>query len=442
MATLLIAGGRVLDPASGMDTEADVAIADGQIVDIAPDLRRNGASEVIDAEGCLVTPGLIDPHVHLREPGQEHKETIATGSAAAVAGGFTSVCCMPNTDPALDNAALVRFVYDRAVEPTDHGGAGGLCRVFPVGCVSKDRQGEHLAEIALMARAGAVAFSDDGDVVADAGLMSKALAAVRNTGRCLMQHCQDPTMTRKSVMHAGDVALRLGLAGWPREAEETIIERDVRLNRAIGCRYHVQHISSAGSVEIVRRAQSDGQPVTAEASPHHLMLTHEACKGFRTSAKMNPPLREQADVDAVRQGVADGTIGILATDHAPHAPEEKARPFEDAPFGIIGLETALALYAAALVEAGLIDWSRLIELLTIAPARLCGLDAFGLGRLQAGGPADVTVIDPDSGWTIGEADLAGKSRNTPFIGTRVRARAVATIVAGRVRHRHASGDPS
>jgi dihydroorotase len=322
---------------------------------------------------------------------------------------------------------MVGFVAHRARETA-------ACRVFVVAAATRGRRGEELAEIQLMARAGAAGFSDDGDCVASAGVMARVLGAIRPTGLVFMQHCQEPTLTRGASMHAGDVAIRLGLTGWPRAAEEIIIERDVRLNRTIGCRYHVQHISSGDSVEIVRRARAEGRPVTAEAAPHHLLLTHEACDNYATAAKMNPPLREHKDVEALRAGVADGTITVLATDHAPHTPDEKALPFEDAPFGIVGLETALALYTEALVATRLIDWPRLIALMTIEPARLCNLDSQGLGQLTVGGPADVTVIDPDAPWTIRAADHVGKSKNTPFEGRDVRARAVATIVAGEVRH--------
>jgi dihydroorotase len=279
-----------------------------------------------------------------------------------------------------------------------------------------------------------VGFSDDGDCIASPGMMSRVLANVARTGLAFMQHCQEPSMTRGASMHAGEVATRLGLSGWPRAAEELIIERDIRLNRGVGCRYHVQHISSAGSVDIVRAARKAGQPVTAEASPHHLTLTHLACDGYTTAAKVNPPLREQADVDALIKGVADGTITVLATDHAPHAPDEKALPFEDAPFGLIGLESALSLYAQALVHSGAISWDRLIRLMTLEPAVLCGLDKLGLGALTQGGPADLTLIDPDREWTITREELAGRSSNTPFLGRSLKGRAVLTLVAGRVRH--------
>lgn len=430
--TLLIVNGTVIDTKTGATRVADVAVQGGRIAEIGTGLPRTPAARVIDASGLLVTPGLIDPHVHLREPGQEHKETLRTGSRAGVAGGFTTLCCMPNTQPAIDSPELINAVSARARDTA-------CCRIFCVAAATKARRGEEIAEIGLMAEAGAVGFSDDGDCIASAGMMARVLAACRQAGRPFMQHAQEPTLTSGAVMHAGEVSVRLGLTGWPRVAEEIIVERDIRLNRGIGCRYHVQHVSSAGTVEIVRRARARGEPVTCEATPHHLLLTHEACAGrdgrsYDTAAKMNPPLREASDLEALRAGVADGTITVLGTDHAPHSADEKALDFDAAPFGIIGLETALALYAEALVHSGVISWMRLIQLMTIEPARLCGLDATGLGTLDAGGPADIALIDPDAAWTITPADLVGQSRNTPFLGRPARGRAVATIVAGEVRH--------
>ncbi len=427
-APMLIRGGRIIDPASGRDEVSDVLVAGGLVQRIGVRLDAPAGTDVFDASGCLVAPGLIDPHVHLREPGHEHKETIASGTEAAVSGGFTGLCCMPNTSPAIDSPEIVRFVYDRARET-------GLCRVFLVAAGTLGRHGQQVAEIGLLARAGAVAFSDDGDAIADAGVMLKVLRLVAVTGRVFMQHCQDPTLTRGAAMHAGGVATRLGLGGWPREAEEIIIERDVRLVGASGCRYHVQHISSGGSVEIVRGARARGLPVTAEVTPHHLLLTHDACAAYDTNAKVNPPLREAGDIEAIRRAVSDGVITVLGTDHAPHAPHEKAQDFESAPMGMIGLETAFGLYHEALVRSGAIDEPRLIALLTIEPARLCGLDAQGLGTLREGGPADITVIDPALEWTVTPAELAGKSRNTPFMGRRIRGRAVLTLVDGAVMMR-------
>ena len=439
----------MIDPASGLDQVCDVAIADGLVASIGKGLDRSRADRVIDAGGCIVCPGLLDPHVHLREPGMEEAETIQSGSAAAAAGGFTTVCCMPNTTPAIDDAALVEYIYTTA----EREGRGA--RVFPVGAVSKGRKGEEgggLAEIGLMTRAGAVGFTDDGDCVASPGLMSKALTYIKPTGLALMQHCQEMSLTRGASMHAGSVSTRAGLGGWPRVAEELIIERDIRLNRAIGCTYHVQHLSSGGSVDIVRRARKEGQPVSAEVSPHHLLLTHEEVDkhgGYWTAAKMNPPLREKSDIAAILEGVADGTITILATDHAPHTADRKALDFESAPFGIVGIETALALYIKALIEPGVIGWPRLVQMMTVEPARLCALDRFdgagpfarggcsrhdglGLGRLHVGGAGDVTVIDPNLEWTIDAGAFLSHSRNTPFDGWRVRGRATATVVGGEV----------
>ncbi len=421
----LIVGGRVIDPVSERDEVCDVALLDGEVAEIGSGLSRAGADSVLEAEGCIVCPGLIDPHVHLREPGGEHKETIRSGSLAAVEGGFTTVCCMPNTTPALDSPAVLALVRER--------GRSAACRVFAVAAATRGRLGESPCDIALLAQEGAVGFSDDGDVIASAGVMRQVLTMVAPTDRAFMQHCQEPTLTSGASMHAGAVSTRLGLGGWARVAEEVIIERDVRLNRDIGCRYHVQHVSSAGSVEIVRRARGEGLPVTCEASPHHLTLTDEACEGFDTNAKMNPPVREWADVEALRAGVADGTITVLATDHAPHAKHEKDTDFESAAFGIVGLETALGLYVEALVASGAVNWGRLIELMTVEPARLCNLEP--LGSLRVGGPADVTVIDPEMTWTVGEDDLKGKSANSPFLGRSLTGRAVATIVGGQVRMR-------
>ncbi len=423
MTATLITNARVIDPASGRDETADVAIRDGLIAEIGPSLDRSTADTVIDAAERIVSPGLIDPHVHLREPGAEHKETIETGTRAAVGGGFTAVCCMPNTSPAMDRPEILYFVTSRARE-TAH------CRVFPVAAATVGREGEQMVEMHLCRDAGAVAFSDDGDVVQSAGMMKAILTTLGELGSVFMQHCQDTTLTRGAAMHAGAVSTRLGLTGWPREAEEIIIERDARLAGVARCRYHVQHVSSAGSVEIIRRARAEGVPITAEASPHHLTLTHEACDGFDTAAKMNPPLRERADAEALVEGVADGVITILATDHAPHAADEKAAPFEDAPFGVIGLDTALPVYIGALVDSGMITWPELIEKMTINPARLCGLDALGLGMLAPGGPADVSIIDPDLEWTVTPRELAGKSTNTPWLGRTLRGRAVMTFVRG------------
>jgi dihydroorotase len=428
MTSTLLRAGRVICPASGLDATADVLLADGRIAAISQkrgELTAAGA-EVIDCDGLMVVPGLIDPHVHLREPGGEHKETIATGVAAAIAGGFTSVCCMPNTTPCLDSGPLVEFVRLRARE-------AGQARVFVAGAATVGRAGEQLAPMAAMKHAGAVAFTDDGDGIANAQVMVRVLQMTKAVGCPFMQHCQEPALTQGAAMNAGPLQAKLGLGAWPAIAEELMLERDVMLNRAVGARYHAQHLSCAGSAEIIRRARAAGQPVSGEASPHHLLLTDDACDNYNTMAKMNPPLRTAADVQALRQAVADGTIDVLATDHAPHSDAEKARDFAGAPFGIIGLEHALPLYREALVDSGAIDWARLIALLTIQPARLLGLDAMGLGTLRVGAPGDVTVIDPEARWTVDPAAGRSKSRNTPFAGRALRGRAVHVFVDGAAK---------
>jgi dihydroorotase len=433
----LIRNARVIDPATGLDQAADIAIANTRIAEIGQNLSQSPAAQIIDATDLIATPGLIDPHVHLREPGQTAKEDIASGSRAAVAGGFTTVCCMPNTSPALDSPELVEWVRLKA-EQSAH------CRVFPVAAATKARAGKQLTEIALCKQAGAVAISDDGDVVQNSQIMLQVLQACADADLPFMQHCQDPELTKNASMHDGSVAARLGLVGWPRVAEEIIIERDIRLNKNIAARYHIQHLSSAGSVEILRRAHAENQPISAEASPHHIALTDDACarpdgNSYNTNAKMNPPLREQADRDSIIEAIAQGIINILATDHAPHTKEEKAQPFESAPFGIIGLESALAIYIQTLIKPGVITWPRLIAMLTANPAKLCNLDRphlgdNALGQLAVGSLADITIIDPHLQWTLSPDTLAGKSTNTPFLGQSMTGRAVCTIVNGTIKH--------
>ncbi|MEM7624895.1 MAG: dihydroorotase [Planctomycetota bacterium] len=430
---LTIRNGRLIDPAAGFDGIADLVLEDGKVALVGAPGNENpfadDPGEVIDATGMIVSPGLIDPHVHFREPGGEEKETIATGCAAAVAGGFTSVCVMPNTTPTLDDDGRVEFVHRQAER-------AGLCNVFVVGAATKGRQGKELAEIGLMAKAGAVAFSDDGQAVASAGVMQKALTYVAMTGKVFMQHCEDPELGG-GAMNAGTLATKLGLPGWPRVAEELTLQRDVLLCKSMNyaCRYHAQHMTTAWGVEILRRARADAAEagfegvITGEASPHHLLLTEEACKGYDTNAKMNPPLRQQSDIDALKAGIADGTITILATDHAPHTAEEKALEFAAAPYGIVGLECALPLYVKALIEPGVIGWPKLIELLTINPAKLCSLE--GKGTLTVGSDADVTIIDPDAEWTIDASRFKSKGRNCPFDGQEVKGKVAMTIVANK-----------
>jgi dihydroorotase len=380
----------------------------------------------IDAEGLIVAPGLIDIHVHFREPDPNHQETIATGVESAVQGGFTAVCCMPNTNPPLDSPRLVRQVQETAARLM-------RARLFVVACATVGRAGEKPAPIRSLLRAGAIGTTDDGSPVVDAKIMRAVLAATAAGDGVVMQHCEEPTLTEGASMNAGPLATRLGLVGWPAVAEELVLDRDVRLNHRIGCRYHAQHVSSAGSVDIIRAARAAGAPVTGEASPHHLLLTEDACRDYDTMAKMNPPLRRKEDVEALKKGIADGTITVLATDHAPHPLTRKQTDFASAAFGIVGLECALPLYARALVEDGVMGWPEMLRMMTAAPASIAGLDRHGLGRLAVGGPGDVTLIDPQRDWTIDVATFATTGRNCPFDGWPVRSRAVGTIVAGDVR---------
>jgi dihydroorotase len=430
MPTILIKNGTILDPAQKLQRTGDLLVRDGRIEKLGDGIAPPRGSDdlVIDAKDKLVCPGLIDIHVHFREPGDEEEETIASGAAAAVAGGFTSVCCMPNTKPALDNEGLIEFVVRESERV-------GLAHVFPVGAITKNRGGAELAEMAGMHARGAIAFSDDGIGVADASVMRRALQYVGMFDGLIMQHCEEPGLSGGS-MHAGAVSTVLGLSGIPAEAEQLMIARDLLLNRTIGCRYHVQHVSTAHSVELIRRGKRDGLPVTAEVAPHHLLLTDEEVKrsGYDTNYKMNPPLRTAGDVRACIDGIRDGTIDILATDHAPHLAEEKELEFQAAAFGILGLECALALYARALVEPGHIDWMTLIALMTNRPAEIVRLPkTTGRGTLRVGGVADVTIIDPNHKWTIDAEAFKSKSRNCPFHGWQVTGRATHTIVRGEVK---------
>ncbi|HUU22200.1 MAG TPA: dihydroorotase [Phycisphaerae bacterium] len=421
MHDILIKNGRVIDPANGRDEVADVAIARGRIAGVRKRIAAK-AKQTINARGRIVCPGLIDLHVHCREPGHEEEETIATAAAAAVAGGFATLCAMPNTHPPLDNETAVQQVIRRGIE-------AGLARVLPIGCITKGREGKELSEMAQMVEAGAVAFTDDGDGVASSVIMQRALQYAGMLGVPLMQHCQDPDLMT-GVMNSGAVAVRLGLGGIAASGEQIMLRRDLELIERTGAPCHVLHVSSAGSVELIRQAKAAGLPVTAEATPHHLLLTDAACMTYDPNYKMNPPLRSAADVEALRRGVADGTIDVLATDHAPHSKEEKEKEFALAPFGIVSLECAVGLYARALIDTGLLDWGGLIARMTTGPAAVIQRP---LGTLSVGADADVTVIDPDAPWTVDVNAFVSKARNCPYDGWQLAARPVTTIVAGKIK---------
>jgi dihydroorotase len=421
---ILIAGGTVVDPANGLEAPRDILLEDGVVRAVAEPgaLRKEGrGAREIDASGCWVTPGLVDMHVHLREPGYEYRETIASGAAAAVAGGFTSVACMANTKPVNDNAAVTEYILDRAR-------MARKARVFAIGAVSFGLEGRKLAEIGEMHRAGIVAISDDGHAVNDSALMRRALEYSRTFGIAVIAHEEDCGLASGGVMNEGSTSIRLGLKGVPAAAEETMIARDIALAELTGGRLHVAHLSTAGAVDLVRQAKARGLSVSAEATPHHLFLTEEAVIGYDTNAKMNPPLRRQHDVDAVRAGVRDGTIEAIATDHAPHHADEKEVEFDHANFGIIGLETALPLALRLIAEAG-VSRADLIRAMTVGPARILGIEA---GTLSVGAAADVTVVDPEFDWTYRATEGRSKSRNSPFEGWRMKGRARRTIVGGRV----------
>ena len=429
--TIRIREGRVIDPSQGVDEVLDVWLKDRKVLAVG----REGPEEVdetIDASALIVAPGLIDCHVHLREPGNEEDETIASGAEAALAGGLTTVACMPNTIPPLDSPAGVEYIVLQAKRARK-------CNVYPVGAVSKGRSGVELAELGRLVEAGAVAFTDDGAPVANPALMKRALQYASMFDKVIMQHCQVLELTEGGVMNGGSQSMRLGIPGMPPEAEDIMVARDIRLAEVTGGRLHIQHISTARAVELVREAKRRGVRVTAEACPHHFTLTDDCLESFDSHCKMNPPLRTQTDVDTVIQGLADGTIEVLATDHAPHAPEKKARELSHAPFGIIGLETLLPLVATHLVKPGHLDWPAAIRKMTIAPAELLGLE-HRKGSLRPGHDADVTLIDPEARWTIDPKTSRSKSRNTPFEGWEVVGRAHAVIVNGEVRYRFGGGN--
>jgi dihydroorotase len=418
---ILIKNGNVIDPANKVDEKLDLLVADGKIYKIGkPGSLPASGNQVIDAAGKFVVPGLIDMHVHLREPGFEYKETIATGTASAKAGGFTSVCCMPNTNPVNDNRSVTEFIVAQARSASTH--------VFPIGAITKGSKGEELAEIGELHAAGCVAISDDGKPVMNASMMRRAMEYSRIFDMLVISHCEDSTLSFKGVMNDGIVSTELGLRGIPRAAEDVMTARDISLAELTGGRLHIAHVSTAGSVRLIRDAKARGVKVTAETCPHYFSLTEEAVRGYNTMAKMNPPLRTGDDVAAVKQGLKDGTIDVIATDHAPHAMDEKSGEFDYAPFGVIGLETALGL-TLKLVQEGVFSLTEAIRKLSVNPALILKLDK---GTLSVGADADITMIDLNEDWTVDASQFKSKSKNTPFDGWKLRGKAVWTIMGVKI----------
>jgi len=421
---LAITGGRIIDPESGRDGIADICARDGMIKVIQKTEPKVRAREIIDARGKIVVPGLIDMHAHLREPGREDEETIYTGSCSAVAGGFASICCMPNTHPPIDNQEAVKFIYQKAQD--------AKCRVYCIGCVTKEQKGEELTEMNDLVQAGVVAFSDDGRPVASGQVMRNALEYSKMFDLPVISHCEDANLSDGGVMHEGFVSTELGMCGMPSIAEEVMVARDIKLAEFTEARVHIAHVSTEGSVELIRQAKKRGILITCEATPHHFTLTHEIIRTFDANAKVNPPLRTERDVQAIKRGLKDGTIDCVATDHAPHSVEEKDVEFDFAPFGLVGLETALGLVVTELIEKKFLSWPQAIAKLTINPARILNLPG---GRLKLNAPADITIIDPKASWTVDPSRFQSKSKNSPFGGRKLRGKVVCTIVDGKVAYR-------
>ena len=417
----LLKNGRLIDPATRRDEEIDIHVVDGKIARIARGLSVPSA-QVIELKGKIVAPGFIDMHVHLREPGFEYKETILTGCTAAAAGGFTAVCCMPNTKPPIDDESVVRLIKEKARLALN-----GLVDVYPVAAVTKERKGEHLAPLAELAAAGAVAFSDDGDPVYDAEIMRRALEYASMYNRPVIQHAQDVPMTKGGAMNEGFTATRLGIPGMPPLAEDAVVARDIQITKYTRARYHLAHMSTAGATAMVRAAKAEGLNVTCEVTPHHFTLTDEAVSGFDTNTKMNPPLRTKEDIEALKKGLKDGTIDVIATDHAPHSFDEKQVEYQSAPFGIVGLETALGLVVTELVNGGVLTLSQMIEKMSTNPRRIVNLPEI---RIAEGQPANFTIFDPTAEWIVDTQAFKSKSKNSPFGGRKLTGKPVGVMNNG------------
>lgn len=420
---ILFQDGRLIDPTTQRDTFADILVRNGEIESIRSSISPQKEFRVVNLKGKIICPGFIDMHVHFREPGFEHKETIETGTLAAAFGGFTSVCCMPNTNPAIDDESIALFVQAQGKKAN-----GGVVDVYPIGAVTKGRNGNELAPIAELVQAGAVGLSDDGAPVSNAEIMRRAFEYAGMFGVPVIQHCEEPSLAKHGVMNEGIVSTSLGLSGIPSIAEEVMIARDLMLSKYTNGRYHVAHISTAGSVELIRTAKKEKTQVTCEVTPHHFTLTDEVVRSFNTNTKMNPPLRTQADVDTIKEGLSDGTIDVIATDHAPHSLDEKEVDYIQAPFGIVGLETAIGLAMTELVHSGVLTMTQLVEKFSVNPRRIVGKPI----AIEEGQPANFTFIDPNAEWKVDISLFKSKSKNSPFDGRVLKGRPVGIMNHGRI----------
>jgi len=420
MSKYLIKNGRVIDPANNIDGSLDVLISDGKIEKVEKDISAPG-SEIIDAKGCIVAPALVDMHAHLREPGREDEETVLTGTRAAIKGGFASVACMPNTEPPLDNPAIIRSLKEIIAKDA-------LCNVFIIGATTEGRAGKRPTDFHKMKKEGAVAVSDDGSSIEDASVMNEALTQSKEEGLLIIEHCEDKKLSGSGVMNQSFTATKLGLRGIPASSEYEMVARVIESAKNMSCAIHIAHVSTKGSVDAIRKAKSSGVKVTAETAPHYFSLTEECCATYDTNMKMNPPLRSKEDVAAIKEGLKDGTIDVIATDHAPHTDNEKDVEFDYAPFGIIGLETSLSLSIMELVETKTLSFSELIKKLSVNPAKLLGI---GRGTLKQGSCADIVIIDPKKEYTYTKESIGSKSKNSPFINWILKGKATLVLVGGR-----------